>query len=237
MAAQVINNSGVPDVPTGWRSYYIRIRADGADHFKFGISGRSVKSRYSKEPSSTEIEVRRIWMHETEREALQNEAALLAKHLGDRPYFGRCGPLQKGGNTETYSHDVLAGEPPPPNYIVRMIGDEGQELYATGYVDRNPKEPYRDRCGQVGYMEYAFGPRGTYLQIPWLSHPKAVTLATTTYVLSEMDRYDTKRHRRIHDLYFEALRHNVLVTAWSDYSRFRFDSTAPFRPDQWATWV
>lgn len=237
MSAKLTNLSGVEDSPDGWHTYYIRITVDGRRHYKLGMCKGLVRKRYSKEPSTTAIDLLKLWIHESEQQALAHESQLFKQYPGDQPYIGRCGPLRHGGNTETYSHDVVAGEPPPHRYTVMMLSDEHIPLYTYGYSGANPKEPYRHLYGEVKYMDYSFGPEDSYLQVPHLSHPDAVTLATYDYLVNQVEHYRARRAQFLADKFQSAINYCLFVSKWTDHSRMRFESLQPFTVEQWANWV
>lgn len=108
--ANIENISETEDSSNGWKVYYLKILADGDEFYKIGVCKGSVKKRFSKEPNETVIKILKIWPHDSESKAYQHESKLFKDYPGDRPYIGRCGPLKFGGNTETYSHDVIGGQ-------------------------------------------------------------------------------------------------------------------------------
>lgn len=120
MAPVITNSSPLSDDDQFWKTYYLRVSADGGIFYKIGRCKGSVKRRYRQEPPDTEIEILQLWPHKTETAAIRHEEKLFRTHKGDRPFIGRCGPFRFGGNTETYSHDVIGGKPPPSFYIVRI---------------------------------------------------------------------------------------------------------------------
>ena len=85
----VVNLSDVDDGGEGWKSYYLRVQADGGTFYKIGICKGSVKNRYSKEPAETGIEILKIWPHSKESSALRHEEQLIKTYPGDRPFIGR----------------------------------------------------------------------------------------------------------------------------------------------------
>jgi hypothetical protein len=228
--------AGVEASSRGWKTYYVCLILEGRKHFKIGVCFGKVANRFRREPDSLQVEVLRVWEHPTEGAAHFHEEMLFREHAGDRPYFGRCGPLTKGGNCETFSHDVLGDEPPPKRYLVRMLDDDSLTQYTYGYADRNPKEPYRHLLGEVEYMRCAFGPGGFGLyQVPGLSHPDAVTLCNATYFHKYLDS-DCKTSAQ-RDIFREASRESILVQNWTDYSKMRFLASSPFTPEAGAIWV
>lgn len=237
MAATILNVSGVEDLDAGYKTYYIRITTDDGVYFKIGRCAGSVKKRYLKEPSDTTIEILKLWVHKTEDKAMSHEERLLKSNPGDRPFIGKCGPLTKGGNTETYSHDVIGGEKPPFNYIVRMYSMRQMRLHAVAYPSNNPRNPYMHLHGTVRYMDYSFGPEdtieGSYLQVPSLSHPKSVTIATEEFLTAILERGYTgmqKKHAK------DALDRYIIVYDWADYSKMSFEAPE-FKVGRYDDWV
>ncbi len=237
MAATIFNVSDVEDADSGYKTYYIRITTDDGVYYKIGRCAGSVKKRYSKEPSDTTIEILKLWEHKTEDKAISHEERLLKSNPGDMPFIGKCGPLTKGGNTETYSHDVMGGGPPPFSYIARMYSMRETRLHAVAYPSNNPRDPYMHLHGKVRYMDYSFGPEdtdeGSYLQVPTLSHPKSVSLATEEFLTAILEHGYTgmsKKHAK------DALDRYILVFDWADYSKMDFEGSE-FKVGKYETWV
>ena len=220
----------------GWKTYYVCLTLEGRKHFKIGVCHGKVANRFRREPDALHVEVLRVWEHPTQGAAHLHEEILFRENVGDRPYFGRCGPLTKGGNGETFSHDVLGGEPPPQKFLVRMLDSDAMTQYTYGYADRNPKEPYRHLHGEVEYMRYAFGVGewGMY-QVPGLSHPDSVTLCDGHYFQQYLDVDCKASYMR--DIFLEAVRASIRVVNWSDYSKMKFQLSHPFRAEEYAVWV
>lgn len=224
MAEIISNLSGQEDSNAGWKTYYLHITTKEGDFYKIGCCTGSVAKRYSKESKDVVIEILKLWIHKSEDAAIIHENRLLKDNRGDMPFIGRCGPLRHGGNTETYSHNVLGGESPPVSYIVRMHSMKYGRLYAKAYPYENPRDPYSFLHGQVKYMDYSFGPEevdeGGYLQVPALSHEKSVTIATEEMLMAIVERgYQgiPKRHAK------DALEGQIRIYCWSDYSRMLFE--------------
>lgn len=236
MGAICTSAVGIEASSPGWKTYYVCLTVDGRKHFKFGVCRGKVANRFLREPDSLQVTVLKVWEHPTESAAHFHEECLFREYVGDRPYIGRCGPLTKGGNTETYSHDVLSGESPPKRFIVRMLSEDDLTLYTYGYAERNPKEPYRHLHRVVKYMDYSFGPEGqSYFQVPGLSHPDAVTLCDSSYFYKYLDVHRKPSHLR--DVFREAALKPIVITLWTDYSKMRFLQSYPFTPETHAVWV
>jgi hypothetical protein len=234
MAATVVNISGTEDTHEGWKTYYLRVHADGEVFYKIGLCKGAVYKRYGKEPKKTHLEILKIWHHPTESAAYQHEEKLFKDFPGDRPYIGQCGPFRFGGNTETYSHNVMEGEPSPHRFVVRMHSLDDLCLHTYGYSGRNPKRVYERLDGQVRYMDYAFGPKGLYVQVPKLSHPETVTLATRDYIQEHLDGGAATKSTKewAEDAYFS----NIKVKTWEDYSKMRFEGSR-FYVGPYEIWV
>lgn len=240
MAAIVENVSGVEDAAEGWKTYYLRVHADHNVFYKIGVCKGRVSKRYSKESAETRIEILKIWPQESEEAALRYEDVLFKIHSGDRPFVGRCGPFKHGGNTETYSHDVIGGEPPPHNYIVRIYRLHGVRLHTIGYSGANPRSNYEHLHGEVKYMDYSFGPEdvdeGPYLQVPYLSHSTTVTIATRDFLENLLEDHCPSRRDFPKKLAADALKRYIVVSDWTDYSAMEFEGS-PFHVDKWDDWV
>jgi hypothetical protein len=232
--ATVTNISNVEDIDHGWKTYYLRVEVGGNVFFKIGVCKGAVSKRYAKEPKDTHLQILKIWGHLSEAAAYAYEERLFKEFPGDRPYIGRCGPFTKGGNTETYSHNVLEGEPPPHRYVVRMCSLEHMDLHTYGYSARNPKQLYAHLSGEVKYMDYSFGPEGSYLQVPLLSSQDAVVLATWDYLQDHIDGFSATKHSA--NWAQNALLTGVAVNAWSDYSKMRFEGGG-FHVGPYDVWV
>lgn len=240
MPPKIVNSSDQEDGREGWKSYYLRVRADGGTFYKIGICKGSVKNRYSKEPSDTEIDILKIWPHPKESAAFRHEVQLFKTYLGDRPFIGRCGPFRHGGNTETFSHDVIGGERGPHSFVVKMYSVSSGILHTTGYSRENPRARYWHLYGTVRYMDYLWGPKdtgeGDFYQIPALSAPDRVVIATESY-LEHMLEVTTPANRSFPKrLAVDALNNPILVRSWTDYDRMRFEGR-PFKVDRWTDWV
>ena len=148
MARKFRNMSGEEDPLSGYKTYYLRILADDAVFYKFGRCAGSIKQRFSKERPDLEIEVLRMWHHKSHRSAEKHEIHLFESFPGDRPYIGRCGPFRFGGNTETFSHDVMGGEPAPHSYWVRMYSERQGCVHTRAYSGSDPRTPYRHLIGK-----------------------------------------------------------------------------------------
>lgn len=239
MAATVENLSDGIDAQDVWKTYYVCIRVDGDLHYKFGTCKGTIKRRYAKEPAKTEVQILKIWHHPTEQAAFLHKEQLFEEFPGDRPYIGRCGPLVHGGNTDTYSHDVMGGESAPHTYIVRLYSLQEGCLHTLGYSGFNPRKKYHLLYGTVKYMEYSFGPEesveGPYLQVPQLSSEDSVTIATANYLedLSEGQVYTRGFPKK---WAFDALERYITIRYWSDYCHMEFEG-APFKPNRYADWV
>lgn len=240
MAPKIVNSSGQDDAQEGWKSYYLRVQADGGKFYKIGICKGSVKKRYSREPTETEIEILKIWPHAKESVAVRHEQQLFKTYPGDRPFIGRCGPFRYGGNTETFSHDVIGGERGPHSFVARMYSMRHGILHTTGYSGTNPRARYSHLYGTVRYMDYLFGPKdvgeGEFYQIPALSAPDRIVIATERY-LEHMLEHTTPSDRIFPKrLAQDALQNPILVRWWTDYDLMRFEGR-PFKVDRWTDWV
>lgn len=236
MGAVCTSALGIEASSSSWKTYYVCLTLDGRKHFKFGVCHGKVADRFRREPESLHVQVLRVWEHPNASAAYSHEELLFREHLGDRPYIGRCGPLTKGGNGETYSHDVLGGEPPPKRFTVQMLSEDDFTLYTYGYADRNPKEPYRHLHGKVKYMDYSFGPEGqSYFQVPGLSHPDTVTLCDGWHLQKYLELECKPSYMR--EIFREAARDGIRITQWTDYSKMRFLQSYPFTPKPYAVWV
>ena len=244
--ATIINLSGVDDTKEGYKTYYVRIIYDDVAYYKIGKCKGCVTRRFAREPDTTIIEILNIWNHTTENKAFTHEHKMLEKDFkhGDRPFFGRCGPLTKKtmGNTEVFSHDVLNGEPAPFTYLVRIFYENMVTTYTTGYADNNPKEPWSWLYGEVRYMDFAFGPQdhdqGLIYQVPLLSHENTVTLATHDYLHDshpDSNYFPSKIYSRplTKKIAHHALDQSIIIYDWKDYYKMDFEGKE-FKKPSWA---
>lgn len=226
--ATILNSSGVSDHDEP-KVYYIRLTVDGVWYWKLGMCSQSLRKRFSGEPRSTFIEILKLWPKETAEKAKVAEAKLRAKLKGDLPFLGRCGPLKRGGNAETYSHDALNGAPCPDRYFVKMFTTRMYTV-EVAYINHNPRALFSHLHGEVRYMDYLFGPKdageGHFFQVPLLSSRSHVVVATDEYLYAMLERR-TDIEKKISRLAAEdALKRYIIVKTWKeDYPRMVFLGT------------
>jgi hypothetical protein len=229
------NLSDCEDVNSGFKTYYIRIEAHGATFFKFGKCTGSVKKRYSREATDVRIDVLQIWSHHSMEAAERHEVQLHRKHKGNRPFIGRCGPFKNGGNTECYSHDVLAGSPPPETYIARLFSvATGVGVDVEAFCDFDPRIPYYHLIGEVGYMNLVIGPggheEGGFVQVAELSSSKTVVLATRDFLNSIIIiGYSNPMKGFTKRVAMNAIESGISVSKFSDWKHMSFKGNG-FRP-------
>lgn len=239
MTPTFLNSSGAVDDGDTWKTYYLRVTFNGENFYKIGVCKGKVQARYRKESSDVAIHLLRLWTHQSETAAAKHESALFKQHTGDRPYIGRCGPFRFGGNTETFSHDVIGGEPPPPMYVAKLYALERCGVLATGYSKRNPLLSFRHLFGQVRYMDTMWGPpdfdNDVFLQVPLLSSSNTVVLATAAFLEDALlperpsKPWFPKRAAR------DALERSITVRQWSDYADMKFEGKG-FKVSKWDAW-
>ncbi|WP_273728797.1 hypothetical protein [Brucella gallinifaecis] len=227
MAPVIIKSEDIDDDSKSWKTYYLKVTYQNEIFYKIGVCKGSVKQRYKKESADLLIEILKLWKFDTESAAYKHEGLLFKQYPGDRPYYGKCGPFYFGGNTETYSHDVMNDEKPPLSFEAKLYSLSEIERIVIGYPDRNPLLSFKHLYGTVNYMETMWGPpqidEGVYLQVPTLSSSKKVVLATVDYledrILPERSssRIFPKRDAR------DALERSITVRSWSDYSDMKFE--------------
>jgi hypothetical protein len=223
--ATVNNVSGEDDANTP-KVYYIRIMANGGTFWKLGKCSASVRQRFSSEPRTTIIDILKIWNYGTSEQARKAEDKLRKKLSGDLPYLGQCGPFKHGGNAETYSHDVLNGQPAPEHYWVKILTKK-MFTFEVAYKQENPRARYEHLLGQVRYMDYLYGPidagEGHFFQVPYLSSSSHVVIASDEYLYAMLSRGgDVKKQIKKFDAE-DALRRYIVVKNWrDDYPKMQF---------------
>ena len=226
MAPIVKNCSSLEDDNVGWKTYYLRILYNSEWFYKIGRCKGSVRARFSKEANDLIIEILQIWKHSTASDCEAHEYDLFSKNTGDRPYFGKCGPLSFGGNTEVFSHDVMRGEPSPKSFIAKMLTNSRYGLLVRGYPDRNPLLSFRHLIGQYRYMDTMLGPpdidEGVFLQVPTLSAPGHVVIATVDWLESLASGKFAVHRSFTRKLASETLELSITVRFWEDYKNMRF---------------
>lgn len=229
---RIVNPFDEVDRTSEFKTYYIRLENEDGVFFKIGRCKGRFSKRFNKESSDLEIEVKSLWGHKTEEQAERHERRLFRENPGDMPYVGRCGPLEFGGNLEVYSHDVMAGEPAPKSYLVRVLTMASSPRYAIGYCDVNPRALYADLVGVVAYMDYALGPpevhEGRYIQVPHMSARESVTIATEAFLDDALSEWAGERKKSALEAYRYALEAGCTVHDWSDYRLMKFRGM-PFR--------
>jgi len=113
-------------------------------------------------------------------------------------------------------------------------------LHTNGYSEFNPRARYAHLYGTVRYMDYLWGPEdcdeGDFYQIPQLSVPDRVVLATEDYLdhmLEETTPSDRTFPKRTAA---EAIESRLIIRTWTDYELMRFEGRA-FKVDRWTDWV
>lgn len=223
--ATVNNLSGFEDNELP-KVYYIRIRVDGGVFWKLGTSTRSVRKRFASESRETEIDILKIWSYPTKEKAREAEYKLRGKIKGDLPYLGRCGPLIKGGNAETYCHDALNGAAPPDSYWVKIFTTKSI-ICEVAYTGFNPRERYKHLYGKVRYMDYLYGPgesgEGHFFQIPTLSSRTHVVIASDQYLYAMTERGGHIEKKIKKQDAQDALRRYIVVKDWNaDFLKMQF---------------
>lgn len=122
-----------------------------------------------------------------------------------------------------------------------MLSINCMPLYAIGYSGENPKETYDYLNGEVGYMDYAFGPlmvdgEGVFLQVPLLSHPSTVVIATDLFLHGIVNGEISQSYKISKKVALDAIDRSIVVTSWSDYQKMEFEGL-PFKAPKWAEWV
>lgn len=240
-----INESGIDDNDTGWKTYYVKFSIDGdKDFYKFGKCQGAVKKRFQREKEILRLSVQKIWQHNTEDDALRHEESLFRKHKGDRPFIGSLGPLKHGGNTEVYSHDVFGDQEPPETYIAKLWSIESYGELKLVYADWNPQEEFVHLCKFP--LKHFDGPEdigeGKWYLVPTLSTSERVALATSDFLEKiqngslHMGRLFTKKHAA------DAITNSIIVCGWYDRkSKFSntwlFNAKKSYGVNQYDNWV
>lgn len=227
MAPVIIKSAEIEDDSVSFKTYYLKVTYKDEVFYKIGICKGSIRQRYKKENSDLQIEIIKLWKHDTQKNATNHEIELFKQYPGDRPYIGRCGPFGFGGNTETFSHDVINGEKPPFSYQAKLFTLSNITEIVTGYPDRNPLLAFKHLYKQAFYMETLWGPpeedEGVFLQVPSLSSRTHVVLATVGYLedalLPERPAYRYFPKRDVRD----TLERSITVRSWADYYDMKFE--------------
>lgn len=179
MSAEIINESGEPDADGEFKTYDLLIEHAGESYWKFGMTGMRLAKRFSREPNTTRIIIRKLWRHKSEAKASTHESSLFRRHKGDRPFIGKMGPLLGGGNTEVYSHDVANGEIAPHQFKVILINPQGRRETLTCYSDY---DPYSRWDTQYSWVEASLFPQFDALLVQEKSDEKKITICSVDHL-------------------------------------------------------
>jgi len=179
MVAEIINESGEPDVEGEHKTYDLLIEHDGTCYWKFGMTCKRIARRFAREPNTTRITIRQLWRHKTEAKASSHENGLFRRHKGDRPFIGKMGPLLGGGNTEVYSHDVVNGEAAPHTFKVVRINPEGWRDTFLCYSDFDPYSRWETQYHWVAGLS---GPDFDAYLLTAKSDDRKITVCSTEYL-------------------------------------------------------
>lgn len=208
--ATVVDPEGLDFNSSGPRTYYLKIEVDcpysglgGSCFFKFGLTNRPIKKRFSGESPDLKITVLQIWRHESAADAKVHEEKLFKRYNPTRLFWGfpPCppanGPLSVArGNTELFLADRVNGQKDVKLPHATFIDDytfSGHFSWKRAYVAHRHSH-FRHGQFPPAWLDWLSSPNEGYSLLPLESMAKSrLIFIRDDYLNTEDYHHGSKR--------------------------------------------